>query len=139
TDSAPILQQVARLKENHRVLLNVSTFSVQKNLETLIEALARLRERGLDVVLLTTTSRDKTTDTAEYDALVRRAEELGVRQNWVELGYVPYHELGHLYELADLYVFPSFTESFGHSLVEAMACGLPVVASGMPVNREVCG
>src|SRR5690606_25403891 len=84
-------------------------------------------------------SRDKTPDTAEYDALVRRTGELGVRQNWVELGYVPYPELGHPSELADLYVFPSFTESFGHSLVEAMACGLPVVASGMPVNREVCG
>jgi glycosyltransferase involved in cell wall biosynthesis len=44
-----------------------------------------------------------------------------------------------IYSHADIYVFPSFTESFGHSLVEAMAAGLPVIAADMPVNREVCG
>ncbi|RMH64888.1 MAG: glycosyltransferase [Bacteroidetes bacterium] len=51
---------------------------------------------------------------------------------------MPYEALGSLYARADVYVFPSFTESFGHSLVEAMASGLPVVASDMPVNVEVC-
>ena len=55
------------------------------------------------------------------------------------MGYVPYRQLHSIYRAADVYVFPSFTESFGHSLVEAMATGLPIVAADMPVNREVCG
>lgn len=141
-DGEPLPQQsqIAQWKaEGYHILLNVSTFAVQKNFETLIEALAHLAEAGLKVKLLTTTSRARTTDTAEYDALVQRAERLGVRAAWVELGYVPYGQLSALYEAADVYVFPSFTESFGHSMVEAMASGLPVVAAETPVNREVCG
>ena len=67
-----------------------------------------------------------------------RARELGVEDMWIESGYVQYEQLRSLYEVSDLFVFPSFTESFGHSLVESMASGLPVVAADMPVNREVC-
>ncbi len=125
--------------EGYALLLNVSTYAVHKNFETLIEALPHVKAGGRKVKLLTTTSREKTSDKAEYDAMVRRAEALGVKEDWVELGYVPYEALHALYAAADLYVFPSFTESFGHSLVEAMAAGLPVAAADMPVNREVCG
>lgn len=125
-------------REGHHVLLNVSTYAVHKNFETLIEALAQLRRRGHAIKLLTTTSEEQTSDTEEYAALQQRARTLGVSDCWHELGYVPYPELHSIYQAADLYVFPSFTESFGHSLVEAMAAGLPVVAADMPVNREVC-
>ena len=38
-----------------------------------------------------------------------------------------------------MFVFPSLVESFGHPLVEAMAAGLPIAASDIPVHREVCG
>jgi len=36
-------------------------------------------------------------------------------------------------------VTPAYTETFAHPLVEAMACGLPIVASDLPVHREICG
>ena len=137
---AAISKDVATWKEEgYQVLLSVSTFAVQKNYETLVEALALLRRRGMKLKLLTTISREKTTDTAEYDALMARAGDLGVADDIVQLGYIPYENLGSVYRLADAYVFPSFTESFGHSMVEAMAAGLPVIAAGTPVNREVCG
>jgi glycosyltransferase involved in cell wall biosynthesis len=119
-------------------LLNVSTYAIHKNLETLVEALPRLRDQHPGLTLVTTTSRTQTSDTAEYDALTARARKLGVADAWTELGYVPHDELPPLYRTADAYVFPSFTESFGHSMVEAMASGLPVVAADTPVNREVC-
>jgi glycosyltransferase involved in cell wall biosynthesis len=124
--------------EGYHILLNVSTFAVQKNYETLVSALAVLHAQGFRIKLLTTLSREATTDTAEYDALLRHVHALGLQDDVVTLGYVPYRRLHALYRAADLYVFPSFTESFGHSLVEAMAAGLPVVAADTPVNREVC-
>jgi len=120
------------------VLLNVSTYAIHKNLETLIEALPRLLDRYPDLTLVTTTSRKQTSDTMEYDALTRRADSLGVSEAWTELGYVSHDALPSVYKAADVYVFPSFTESFGHSMVEAMASGLPVVAADTAVNREVC-
>lgn len=124
--------------DGYHVLLNISTYAVHKNFETLIKALALVRQEGHPVKLVTTTSREETSDTEEYKALRRQAEKWGVAQDWHEMGYVTYEHLHPIYEAADLYVFPSFTESFGHSLVEAMATGLPIVAADMPVNREVC-
>jgi glycosyltransferase involved in cell wall biosynthesis len=133
-------RRMCQLKEKgNPILLNVSTYAVHKNFETLIDAFAQLRERGHQVKLFTTTSREQTSDTEEYDALRRRTAKRGVAEDWYEMGYVPYQHLQYIYRAADVYVFPSFTESFGHSLVEAMATGLPIVAADMPVNREVCG
>lgn len=125
-------------REGHHLLLNVSTYAVHKNLETLVEALPRLASSGEQVKLVVTTSREATSDKAEYDALLRRVEELGVEDLFEEVGYVAPPHLHALYEVADSYVFPSFIESFGHTLVEAMGHGLPIVAADTPVNREVC-
>jgi glycosyltransferase involved in cell wall biosynthesis len=52
---------------------------------------------------------------------------------------VPYASLHHLYRACDLYVTAAYAETFAHPLVEAMASGLPVVASDLPVHKEVCG
>jgi glycosyltransferase involved in cell wall biosynthesis len=57
----------------------------------------------------------------------------------IELGAVPYRLLHHLYTAADIYVTPAYTETFAHPLVEAMASGLPIVASDIAVHREICG
>ena len=47
--------------------------------------------------------------------------------------------LDQLYDKADIFVYPSVVESFGHPLLEAMAAGLPIVAADVPINRELCG
>jgi glycosyltransferase involved in cell wall biosynthesis len=57
----------------------------------------------------------------------------------VPLGTVPYRLLHHLYRACQIYVTPSYAESFAHPLIEAMSSGLPVVASDLPVHREICG
>ena len=57
----------------------------------------------------------------------------------VELGAVPYAMLHHLYRACDLYVTPAYAETFAHPLVEAMASGLPVIASDLAEHREICG
>ena len=56
----------------------------------------------------------------------------------VELGAVPYSLLHQVYRECDIYVTPAYAESFAHPLVEAMASGLPIVASDLAVHREIC-
>jgi glycosyltransferase involved in cell wall biosynthesis len=66
-------------------------------------------------------------------------KKLGVSDTVLELGEIPYRQLHRLYARADVYVTPAYTETFAHPLVEAMASGLPVVASDLPVHREIAG
>lgn len=55
------------------------------------------------------------------------------------LGYLPYSDLPHLYNLAKLMIFPSLFEGFGFPVIEAMACGCPVVCSQTTSLPEVAG
>ncbi len=55
------------------------------------------------------------------------------------LGYVPTAELPLLYNLATVFAYVSFYEGFGLPPLEAMACGVPVLASAIAAHREVCG
>jgi glycosyltransferase involved in cell wall biosynthesis len=55
------------------------------------------------------------------------------------VGYFPDQDLPKLYNHAALFVFPALSEGFGLPPLEAMACGTPVVASDIPVLREVLG
>jgi len=71
--------------------------------------------------------------------MLQDIERLGLRERVKILGYLPYGELPFLYNLARLMVFPSLFEGFGIPLVEAMACGCPVVCSRAASIPEVVG
>lgn len=55
------------------------------------------------------------------------------------LGYVTDTELAHIYNLADIFIYPSLYEGFGLPPLEAMACGTPVIVSNVASLPEVCG
>jgi len=67
------------------------------------------------------------------------ADELGVADDIVWVGGVPLQETVHFYQAADVFVYPSFNETFGLPLLEAMACGCPVVTSNATSNPETAG
>jgi glycosyltransferase involved in cell wall biosynthesis len=137
------LQQALASGEDSLRLLFVSHYNYYRNFETLIRAMPILRERlgGSRVKLFLTCKLNSNENPGSYRAepaaeLVRR---LAVADQVVELGTVPYNLLHRVYRACDIYVTPAYTETFAHPLVEAMACGLPLVASDLAVHREVCG
>jgi len=123
-------------------LIYVSLYSEHKNLSTLLKAMPLLDRNGTRKFALKTTVNPgweggAWTVTHKEDLALARQPDVAP---WVEfLGPLGRQQVQELYREGDLFVFPSLCESFGHPTVEAMAHGLPVVASDTPVNREVCG
>jgi len=72
----------------------------------------------------------------DRDRLERKAARLNVRERVVFAGYVPDHEKADHFRVADQFVMPSEGEGFGLVLLEALACGTPVVASRRDGGRE---
>jgi len=75
-------------------------------------------------------------DGDDRSRLERKAERLGVADRTVFAGYVPEEEKDDHYRLADAFVMPGRGEGFGIVYLEAMACGVPVVASSADASRE---
>ncbi|PMP88489.1 MAG: hypothetical protein C0172_02525, partial [Caldisphaera sp.] len=71
--------------------------------------------------------------------LEKLIRDLGLKSNIILTGYVSDEDLIKLYNLCDLFVFPSIHEGFGLPIVEAMACGAPVIASNTTSIPEVLG
>lgn len=145
-DSGPLAAEVeAKLEraQGSLRLLFVSHYNYYRNFETLIRALPVLQQRlpNREVALFLTCKLSEGENPGDYRprAAAKLVKDLGVGTEVIELGAIPYRQLHRLYAHADVYVTPAYTETFAHPLVEAMASGLPVIASDLPVHREICG
>jgi glycosyltransferase involved in cell wall biosynthesis len=116
--------------EGRRVLLFVGRMAPNKRIDLLVEALARITSQVPNTKLLLVGDDRGAAAYREVVATARsRAEELGLAQNVIWTG--PVDELPPYYHLADVCVTASLHEGFGMPLIEAMACGVPTVASGV--------
>jgi len=119
-------------------ILALSSVYRYKNIVRLIEAYCELGKRMSDPPPLTIVGDEQDAKhLGDIREALERAGELGARIRLV--GEVPYEEISAYYRDARLFVFPSYLETFGHPLLEALAAELPVVASDMPVFREIAG
>jgi D-inositol-3-phosphate glycosyltransferase len=109
-----------------QVILAVGRVEPLKGLDILIRAFAELTDRT-DVRLVIIGGDEAARP--EFDRLESIAREVGVLEAVTFMGTVEHHLLPDYYRAADVVVMPSFAESFGLVAVEAMACGVPVVAS----------
>jgi glycosyltransferase involved in cell wall biosynthesis len=112
-------------------ILSVGTIEPRKNLQVLFEAL-RLLPPSLQLGVVGRSGWDG-------PSILRTVEELGLAGRVVRLGFVPDESLPRLMASAAAVVYPSRYEGFGLPVIEALATGTPVVASDLPVFREVGG
>lgn len=113
-------------------VLQVGLQTVRKDLATLVSAFSR---SGDPEVLLVLAGREGP-DTPRLKSL---AQELGIQDRVRFLGYVPRQDLPGLYAGARCFAMPSLEEGFGLPVLEAMACGVPVVSSNASGLKEVVG
>jgi len=146
SDRAPLPAQIQCKLDSAKhdlKLLHVSHYNYFRNFETLLRALPLVRKKlvGRKVRLFLTCRFEDGQNPGLYRtrSALRLVEQLGIRDEVVEIGAVPYSQLHHLYRACDLYVTASYAETFAHPVIEAAACGLRVIASDIPVHREVCG
>jgi glycosyltransferase involved in cell wall biosynthesis len=116
-----------------RFWLYIGTIEPRKNLVTLFEAVAALPpNKRLPLII----GGGKGWQTEQIFAAVER---LGLRDNVQFVGFIPSEEMALWYNSAELFVFPSIFEGFGLPVLEAMACGTPVVVSDASSLPEVAG
>ena len=122
-------------------LLFVSHYNYYRNFETLFRAMPILSSRlkSKHVKLFLTCRLNSGDNPGTYRAESAAMLATDVRGDIAELGTIPYRSLHHLYRACHIYVTPAYAESFAHPLIESMSSGLPVVASDLPVHREICG
>jgi glycosyltransferase involved in cell wall biosynthesis len=105
-------------------ILYVGRINARKNLERLVEALAILSGKRFPHELVIVGKQDWMAD-----RVLQKVRDLSLESKVRFVGYVPTDHLPVFYNAADLFVYPSICEGFGIPLVEAMACGVPVVTS----------
>lgn len=119
-----------------RFVLFVSSLWQYKNCAGLLRAFAAAR-RDLDGRRLVVVGPGR--DTAYVAQLHALAAELGIADDVVWVGGVPLEDTVHFYRAADVFCYPSFNETFGLPILEAMAAGCPVVTSDTSAMPETAG
>jgi glycosyltransferase involved in cell wall biosynthesis len=114
----------------------VGTIEPRKNLSALLDAYALLRQHAVtdDTKLVMVGKKGWL-----YEPFFQHLHELGLEDQVIFPGYVADEELPALYGAAEVFVFPSLFEGFGLPVLEAMACGAPVVCSNATSLPEVAG
>jgi glycosyltransferase involved in cell wall biosynthesis len=126
----PLRQQYASLETI--CLLNVGGTHQRKNIMTVLKVVESLRTKGLPVCLWKTGSQF----TLEQKDFI---QEHQLEQHIIHFGNPDQDTLVSLYNAADILLSPSLYEGFGLTIVEAMACGTPVITSNVSSLPEVAG
>jgi glycosyltransferase involved in cell wall biosynthesis len=102
-----------------------------KGVHDLIRAIANVRKRGLRAELMIVG------EGQQKEALTALTRVLGIEEHVKFEGFVPYSEMPQYYKRCDIFCFPTMGEPFGKAVVEAMACGKPVIATNIGGPAEI--
>lgn len=126
------LYEKYNIPKNNKIVLYVGNLKAHKNLSRLMEALSKMKEID-DITLLLVGK------AFENQSLDEIEDRLQMKKHIVKTGMVESEELVDLYNVADVFAFPSLYEGFGIPPLESMACGTPVVCSNTSSLPEVVG
>ena len=115
------------LKKQDFLLLSVGEISYRKNQRVVIEALGQIKNKNIYYIIC-----GRGPLLAEYKTL---AKQLDVENQIIFAGYR--NDVAEFYKSADVFVFPSYQEGLPVALMEAMACGLPVICSNIRGNTDL--
>jgi glycosyltransferase involved in cell wall biosynthesis len=143
SDYAPVQdsQLLAQVRQKYhlpeRFLFTVGVMEPKKNVISAVRALARLKQQSETAVSLVVGGSTK--HDARNREVFQTIAELGLQDSVVFTGFIAEPDMPAVYSLAAAMVFPSLYEGFGLPVIEAMACGAPVVASRVSSLPEICG
>lgn len=118
-------------------LLYVGDVNYNKNLIRLIEAFSKVDDENLHLVIVGKSFENKTLK--ETKQILNMIEALNISKRVHLTGFIPNEDLLVIYNLAKVYCMPSLYEGFGLQILEAMACGVPVVTSNVSSTSEISG
>jgi len=121
------------IPKDKKVLMYVGNLKPHKNLEKLLEAYSKITNIEDTRLLLVGKAFEK------YDILEDKEKLLNIQDKVIHTGIVTQEELVDLYNLIDLFVFPSLYEGFGLPILEALSCGSTVICSNASSIPEVGG
>jgi glycosyltransferase involved in cell wall biosynthesis len=122
---------------DRRILSHVSSGDKRKNLGGILRALRMVLERHPEAVLI---KAGKILHGKNHEALLASIDRMGLKDKvfFIE-GLATDEDLAKLYNLSDAFVFPSLAEGFGLPVLEAQACGCPVVTANTTSLAEIAG
>lgn len=135
--SQNIQEKIKHIAEDTTKILYVSRLYSYKGYDVLINTAKKLKDCGLRFKLIMTMERNDLP--CEFDKYASMINQYKLEEYIMILNRIPEDSVANLYKQCDIFVFPSLCESFGFPMVEAMGLGLPVVAAGTNVNKEICG
>ncbi len=115
--------------------LYVGAFKKTKNIPFLLRAFAQFVEATHELFDLVLVGSDFWMD----PEIVQTIKEKNLKDRVIIKGYVSYDDLASFYRGATAFISPSLFEGFGLPVVEAMACGLPIIATKIPAVEEIVG
>lgn len=116
-------------------ILTVSQISPRKNLDTLIKAFGLLKKKPHFLHKLVIVGNNGWLNSSVYETVQRE----GLTGEVIFTGRIPDNDLIAIYNMADIFTFPSLYEGFGLPVLEAMSCGVPVICSNTSSLPEVVG
>lgn len=119
------------IPDDAKVILNVGSEISRKNLKTLLQSVPKIVNEVPNVILLRL---GEITEWAD-----KMISDLGIKNKVIYFDKLKDTDLPFLYSAADLLIIPSFEEGFGFPVIEAQACGIPVVSSDLSSLPEVGG
>ncbi|MEN2984407.1 MAG: glycosyltransferase family 1 protein, partial [Dictyoglomaceae bacterium] len=136
-DKKDLKSIIFRYNLPEKFILYVGNVKPHKNLKNTLLAFKIVKEEIEDLFLVIVGKKDGFLKRdVEILKLLSKDKELNNKVIFTD--YVEKFDISKIYNLASIFIFPSLYEGFGLPPLEAMACGCPVVASDIPVIKEIC-